>query len=248
MRPFRRSAALIAVSAALCAGAAACGDAPTLPTSFAQQAGGRTWVAVTPPAGMPGVRTWMAYAPREAATRVRSLEQQAARARRAGMLETALEMDGQAARLAATSVSADPPAPRVYGAVSAVREWETRAGERLRAGRYPDLERALAAVAAARAEAEAALARGETRAAVLRLADAAGAAREFAPEAVALRLIADAERRAGADPEPGPEMRRARLLLRLSREALATGDQTRAMKRAWYALQIVDGRDGSASR
>lgn len=238
----------MAACAVLSATAAACGDAPTLPTSFAQQAGGRTWVAVTPPPGMPGVRTWMAYAPREAAAQVRSLEDQARRARRAGMLEMGIELDAQAARLAATSLAADPPAPRVYGAVSAVREWETRAGERLRSGSYPELERTLAAVASARGEAEAALARGETRVAVLRLADAADAAREFAPETVALRLIADAERRVGADPAPGAELRRARLLLRLSREAMATGDQTRAMKRAWYALQIIDGLDVAARR
>ena len=197
---------------------------------------------------MPGVRTWLAFAPREAAAQVRAVERQAARARRAGLLEAALEMDAQAARMAATSLSVDPPAPRVYGAVSAVREWETRAEERLQSGRYPELERALAAVSAARGQAEAALARGETRAAVLRLADAADAARQFAPEAVALRLIADAERRAGGDPEPGPELRRARMLLRLSREAMATGDQTRAMKRAWYALQIIDAHDGRGPR
>ena len=65
---------------------------------------------------------------------------------------------------------------------------------------------------------------------------------------MALRLIADAERRVGADPQPSPELRRARMLLRMSREAMATGDQTRAMKRAWYALQIIDGLEAGASR
>jgi hypothetical protein len=248
MRLIRRSAAVLTASLALCGALAACGDAPTLPDSFAQQAGGRTWVAVTVPAGMPDARTWLAWVPRDNAARVRAMQAQAARARRAGMLETALDVDAQAARLAASFVNADPPAPRVFGAVSAVREWETRAQERLRSGRYPDLQAALSAVAARRADAEAALARGETRIAVVRLAEAADAARAFAPEAVALRLIADAERRAGADGEPGPEMRRARLLLRLAREAMATGDQTRAMKRAWYALQILDAQADSAAR
>jgi hypothetical protein len=65
----------------------------------------------------------------------------------------------------------------------------------------------------------------------------------YAPETVALGLVSRAEQRIDADPAPTPDLRRARLLLRLAREAMATGDQTRAMKRAWYALQIIDAHD-----
>ena len=248
MRLSLRPTETFVFAAALCGALAACGDAPMLPTSFAQQAGGTTWVAVTPPARMPDARTWLAYASPDAAARVRGMLTEASRARRAGMLETALAVDAQAARMSAAFLVSAPPAPRVIGAVSAVREWEQRAGDRLRAGVYPGLDSALATVSAHRAAAEAALARGDARTAVQRLADAAEAARAFAPEAVALSLVARAEARIDADPSPTPDLKRARLLLRLAREAMATGDQTRAMKRAWYALQIIDAHDGRAPR
>ncbi|HEX8906713.1 MAG TPA: hypothetical protein VF771_17815 [Longimicrobiaceae bacterium] len=246
-QPFRLPATL-ASAAAFCGVLAACGDAPTSPTSFAQQAGGKTWVAVAPPAKMPEARTWIAYATPQAAARIREMQQQASRARRAGMLEAALEMDAQAARLSASFLAKDPPTPKVIGAVSAVREWEQRAEDRLREGDYPGLDSALAVVSAQRAAAEAALARGDGRGAVLRLADAAEAARAYAPQAVALNLVARAEQRIDRDPAPTPDLKRARLLLRLAREAMATGDQTRAMKRAWYALQIIDAHDGRGGR
>ena len=61
---------------------AACGDAPTLPTSFAQEAGGRTWVAVTEPAGMPDARTWLPYLAAGDAHRIRALVSDAAKVRR----------------------------------------------------------------------------------------------------------------------------------------------------------------------
>jgi len=66
--------------------------------------------------------------------------------------------------------------------------------------------------------------------------------------AVALRLVVQAERRIDGDRSPSPDLKRARLLLRLSREAMATGDQTRAMRRAWYALQLIDAEDARRLR
>ena len=114
-------------------------------------------------------------------------------------------------------------------------------------GSYPGLDSIAAIVAERHAAALAALAAGDTRGAVLRLAEGAEAARAASPVAVALRLVADAERRIDGDPAPSADLKRARLLLRLSREAMATGDQTRAMKRAWYALQLIDA-DAAAKR
>jgi hypothetical protein len=248
MRPVPRATLRLASALALCGALAACGDAPTSPTSFAQEAGGRTWVAVAVPAGVPDARTWLPYADAATGPQVRALSADAARARRAGRLEDALELEGRAARLAAQAVTAAPPAPRLAGAVSALRGWEERARARLEAGRYPGLDSAVAAVAAHRAAAEAALARGDARAAVPHLADAAAAARAYAPEAVAMGLVLRAEQRIDGDPSPDAQLRRARLLLRLAREAMATGDQTRAMKRAWYALQLIDEHDGRSAR
>jgi Cdc6-like AAA superfamily ATPase len=131
----------------------------------------------------------------------------------------------------------------VYGALAALREWETRAAERLRAGQYPGLDSTVTLVAAQRAAAEAALDAGDRRAAAGLLAQAGETARAYSPVRVALRLVERAEQRIDADPSPTHDLRRARLLLRTAREAMATGDQMRAMKRAWYAQQIIDAHD-----
>ncbi|HEX9939921.1 MAG TPA: hypothetical protein VGB15_22495 [Longimicrobium sp.] len=238
-RHFAPFVACLAAALAL----AACGDGPTLPTSFAREAGGRTWVAVAEPAGMPDARTWLPYLAPADAQRIRAMVHDAARVRRGGELETGLEQEARARLGAARALAHDPPAPRVMGALAAVREWETRAADRLRAGSYPGLDSAVTAVAALRAQAEAALDRGEPRAAALLLAEAGEAARDHSPMRVALRLLQRSEQRIDSDPEPTPDMRRARRLLRGAREAMATGDQMRAMKRAWYAQQILDAHD-----
>jgi hypothetical protein len=240
---FRRSAARLAAPLLLCAVVAACGDAPTLPTSFAREAGGVTWVAVREPAGLPDARSWLPYLSAADAARVRQVQAAAEAERAAGRLEAALEMDAEARLSAASLLAADPPPARIRAALGALAEWESRAASRLEAGRYPALETVAAVVSARRAEAEAALARDEARTAVLRVAEGADAARSTSPVAVALRLVEQAERRIDGDPSPSQDLRRALLLLRLSREAMATGDQTRAMKRALYALQLIDAED-----
>jgi len=222
---------------------AACGDAPTLPSSFAQEAGGRTWVAVMEPAGMPDARAWMAFMPRPESQRIRVMLAEAARLRRGGDLEGGLAAEAQA-RLAAAG-AADPSSAGVNAALNGLREWETRAADRLRAGRYPGLDSTLAAVATQRAAAEDALARGDRRGAAVLAAEAGELARLHSPVRVALRLVERAEQRIDTDPSPTPDLRRARLLLRTAREAMATGDQTRAMKRAWYAQQIIDAHDAA---
>ncbi|HYH81677.1 MAG TPA: hypothetical protein VEX86_17865 [Longimicrobium sp.] len=227
--------------------AAACGDAPTQATSFAQQAGGRTWVAVAEPAGMPDARTWLPYVAPADARRIRSLVADAAKLRRGGELEAGLVMEAQARLAAAQYLAHDPPPAPMTAALLAVREWETRAGDRLRAGQYPGLDSTLAVVASGRAAAEAALDRGDTRAAAGLLADAGETARGYSPVRVALRLVERAEQRIDADPSPSPDLRRARRLLRTAREAMAMGDETRAMKRAWYAQQIVDAHDAGTA-
>ena len=238
LRPLRCLAipAVLALSAAL----AACGDAPTNPTSFARQAGGRTWVAIAEPAGLPEARTWLPYLPADASARVRAMVSDARSLRRDGKLEDALEAEAGARLAAATLVSANPAPGRVRAGIAALEEWEARAAERRTAGSYPELDSLASMVAERRAAAEAALAAGDARGAVLRLAEGAEAARGASPVVVALRLVRDAEARIDGDPSPSADLRRARLLLRLSREAMATGDQTRAMKRAWYALQLID--------
>lgn len=247
MRRFLRSAAA-AAALALSAALGACGDAPTLPTSFAREAGGRTWVAVAEPKGLPEARTWLPYVASASAERVRALQAAAAAARRAGRLDEAMETDAAARMTAAALLDVAPPEARVRTTLAAVTEWETRAAARLEAASYPALDSVARIVALRRGEAETALAAGDTRGAALRLAEGAEAARTMSPVAVALRLVEDAERRIDGNASPSPDLRRARLLLRLSREAMATGDQTRAMKRAWYALQLIDAEETRRAR
>jgi hypothetical protein len=247
MTRFRRYAACLAAPFFCCAAAAACGDSATLPTSFARAAGGVTWVAVREPAGLPDVRSWLPYLAPEDAAYVHQVQDQADAARGAGRLDAALAMDAEARVTAAARLAADPPPARIRTALGALTEWEARADERLRAGSYPALRTVASVVAARRADAEAALARDEPRIAVVRLAEGAEAARNASPLAVALKLVEQAELRIDADPSPSVDLRRARLLLRLSREAMATGDQTRAMKRALYALQLIDAHDATTA-
>ncbi len=177
MPRFRNHFAPLVACLAAALSVAACGDAPTLPTSFAQEAGGRTWVAVTEPAGMPDARTWLPYLAPGDAQRIRAMVSDAAKVRRSGKLETGLEEEARARVDAARALAADPPAARVMGALAAVREWESRAAGRQSAGSYPGLDSVVTAVAARRAEAEAALDRGELRAAAVLLAEAGEVAR-----------------------------------------------------------------------
>jgi len=248
MHPFRRSAARLVAPLAVSAALAACGDAPTMPTSFVREAGGVTWVAVREPAGLPEARTWLPYLDAASAARVREVQAAAEAARMAGRLEEAMEGDAEARMAAASLLAADPPPAAVRAGIAALEVWESRAAERLGTGRYPGLDSVAAVVATRRAEAVAALAQGDARGAVLRLAEGGEAARSASPVAVALRLVVQAERRIDGDRSPSPDLKRARLLLRLSREAMATGDQTRAMRRAWYALQLIDAEDARRLR
>lgn len=224
----------------LCALAAACADSPTAPTSFVHEAGGSTWVAVAEPAGMPDARGWLPYLAPGAAAEVRTLRDEAARARREGDLERFLALESRAHLRASEMVAKAPPPAKVLDVLAALESWRQRALERLEEGEHPELDAARVAVEGHRDAARRALAQGDTAAAVASLARAAEAARDFSPVSVALRLISQSEGRIDADPSPSADLKRARLLLRTAREAMATGDQTRAMKRAWYALQIID--------
>ncbi|HYJ80972.1 MAG TPA: hypothetical protein VEW03_15270 [Longimicrobiaceae bacterium] len=227
---------------------AACTDLATGPDTYVHEAGGSVWVAVSAPAGLPDASTWVPYLVpgSEAAEVVVELRAAAVRARRAGDLERAAALDGEAARTAAGAVSAAPPAVALLGALAALDVWGERAAGRLQAGSYPDLDAAAARVRTLRDAARASLAGGDSVRAVLELTDAAETARGFAPQAVALRLVGQAQRRIEADPDPSPNLRRARRLLFTAREAMATGNQTRAMQRAWYALQLIEAEEAAA--
>lgn len=220
---------------------AACGDAPTMPASYVQEVAGRRWIAISGPAGLPDVRTWARWLPRgsRAAQRVAALEAEERSARRAGALARADSLREAAARTAAAA--SRHPSPAVLRvANAALAEWERRAAEQLDSGTERDFARAVADVGAQREAAGLALARGDTATAVLRLAAAAERARGFAPGAVALRLLDDAEARLRALPRASATDERALRLLRGARSALAAGDVVRAVRRAMYARQLIE--------
>lgn len=220
---------------------AGCGDGPTAPTSYAQEVQGRMWVAVTEPYGLPDARTWEPYvAPGSPVLmQLREMSSAAGRARRAGRLEEAAALEGRAAAIAAAVARITDPLPLVRS-LDALERWEQNASTRLESGRYADLERAVVEVAGLRDGARALLARGDTAAAVVQLAHAAERVRHETPAAVALRLVAAAEARIDSASAPSERMRRARRLLRGAREGMATGDHARALRRAVYALQLLE--------
>lgn len=223
---------------------AACEDAPTAPTSYVQHAAGGVWVAVTEPLAMPRVDTWLPYVGGEGASAgaLREMRERAARFRTAGQVEDALRLEDEMMRFAARSLTRAPEPTRLLSAAAALDEWADRARLRLQTGSYPELAAAVLVVASEAESARARMAAGDTGRAVLHLTRGAIAAREHAPVAVGLRLMGAVESRLGPAPRPGESagVRRARHLLADAREGLATGDSVRALRRAVYALQLLD--------
>lgn len=221
---------------------AACEDAPTAPTSYVQHAAGGVWVAVTEPASLPRVDTWLPYIGQDGAApgAIREMRERAARFRTAGRIEDALQVEDEMMRFAARSLTRAPEPARLLSALAGLDEWADRARLRLQTGSYPELSRAVATVSGEADAARASLVAGDTSRAVLHITRGAIAAREHAPLAVGLRLMGAVEARLAAGAGQSPGVRRARHLLADAREGLATGDSVRALRRAVYALQLLD--------
>jgi hypothetical protein len=233
---------LTALAVLACSALGACADLPSGPHSFVREAAGTTWVAVVEPAGLPTARTWLAAVPAGApeGEAARATLVEAARVRRAGDLESALALEDRAALEAATSLSRAPEPQVVLAALAAVDAWAERAAVRTAEGRFPALALAERAAREGAAQARAHLAAGDTLAAVREVTRAAEKAHAWAPLAVALRAVRQAEGYIERSPAPSPELQRARHLLRGAREGVALGDHTRAMQRAMYALQLIE--------
>lgn len=236
VRPFRRARLAAALALTLLA---ACEDAPTGPTSFVQHAAGGTWVAVAEPVGLPRADAWTPFVDSAAAATLREMRDRASRARSAGRVEEALAIEAGMMELAARSLVRAPDAARLLSGAAALDAWVDRARARVETGSFAALDAAARAVAAQSDSARAALAAGNAEQAVLHLTRGTVQAREHAPMAVGLRLMAAVEARlASAGESDG--VRRARHLLADAREGLATGDSVRALRRAVYALQLLD--------
>jgi uncharacterized protein YjiS (DUF1127 family) len=222
----------------------ACEDAGTAPTSYVQVVGSGTWVAVAEPPGMPRADTWLPWLAVDgpAAAQVHQLRETASRARNAGRIEESLALEDEALRLAAGSLARAPdPVRGLLTPLAALDAWTDRARARLELGRYPALDTATAVVAAQAASARRALAAGDTMTAVAHIANGTLVARRHSTLGVGLRLLAAVEGRLGREqPGESANLRRARHLISGAREALSTGDSMRAMRRAVYALQLLE--------
>jgi hypothetical protein len=242
LRRPRLSARLLAAAAVLVL--AACDDAGTAPTSYVQEVAGGAWVAVAEPQGMARVDTWLPWLAENGpeAARVRQLRESAGRARSAGRIEESLALEDEAIRLVAASLTRAPdPVRGVLGPLAALDAWTARAQDRLRTGLYPELEAAAADVAAEAEAARRALAAGDTMTAVAHLASGTIAARAQSTLGVGLRLLSALEKQLGSTAlRDNANLRRARHLLVGAREGLATGDEMRALRRAVYALQLLE--------
>lgn len=237
-RPFPARLPALAALALL----AACEDAPTAPTSYVQVIAGGTWVAVAEPAGMARPDSWLPYAAEggPAWESLRELRAAAGRARGAGDIDRALQLDDEALRLSSISLSRVPEAQRVLLPLAALDAWLDRARARLESGSYPELQAAAATVRTEAQAARASLLRGDTLRAVAHVTRGTLAARRLSPMAVGLRVMASVEARLGDGTGESAGVRRARRLLRNAREGLATGDTVRALRRAVYALQLLE--------
>jgi hypothetical protein len=226
---------------------AGCEDAPTGPRVLQQEAGGERWIAMTPPLDLPGLESWVSRLgprtpeSRAALQRVRELGREAEQARADGRLARAADLQREATRIAVLSLRSPPPPHAVASSLSAVDLWLDRVRSQIPLERYGAMEASYQAAVEARALAAARLADGDTLGALHHLAAAAEHVRDQAPEAVALRVLAEAERRLPAG-EPPPELTRAVHLIGNARQELIRGSPARALQRALYALQILEGR------
>jgi hypothetical protein len=230
----------------VCGLLAACDDGPAGPGVIVHPADGQVWTAVLVPDGVPEARTWLAQVrpqgpDSEAALRqIRDLRGEAERARRAGDLETARLREDDAALLAARSLTQMPPTPVLLAGLGALDIWSDRASRPLEGEGFDELRTTVADVRAHRRRAASAMQNGDTLTAVLALTEASRLVNSYAPDLVAARLLARAETRLREHSASHPDAARALRLLRNSREALATGDDERAIRRAFYALQLAD--------
>lgn len=243
--PPARRIGLTAFAALLLSG---CADSPTMPGAVQQIAGGDAWLAVPVPESLPTLDVWMRYVPRSGPddsrtiSRVRSLQTEARRARAEGRLEWADEVEREATRLAVLAFDGSLDPVVLAEGLRAVKAWADGVEAGIDFEVYPEMAMSLRRVRRAHDVAGAALASGDTTTAVLQLADAAEVVRAHAPAAVTLRALGQVEARLREREYQSRTVERAVHLVRSARLELVAGDPARALRRALYALQLVEGR------
>lgn len=231
---------------------AACDDAPTVPRAYVHPAEGELWVAITVPQGIPELSLWLPYLRGNASEsarsldRVRTLQAESERARRAGNHERAVLLEEEAIQVMAGSLVTMPEVRLFLRSFTAFDAWLDRADAQLALTPLPQLEHVIRQVRTERRGAERALVEGDTVAAVALLATAALHVREQSPRVVALRVLERASARLETEGLDDVNSARARRLLANAREALLAGQDARALQRALYALQLADGQVSAA--
>ncbi len=227
----------------------ACQDSPTVPDAIQRLAGGEEWVAVSAPVGLPGLSTWTALVSgstvegREARVLIRDLERRSREARREGRLRGAVELHREAERIAVLALDRAPDPRTLQHALDGIEFWSHRVDAEFDAQRFPELASSRGRVAQARESAVQLLAAGDTAEAILQIALAVELIREHAPESVALRVLGRAEQRIDEASLAAASAERALNLIVNARQELIAGDPRRALHRALYALQIVEGSE-----
>ena len=159
------------------------------------------------------------------------------------------ELRGQAYALAAAPLAAAMDSTALAGTQARLERWIELAGNVLRRAEFPDLAAALSDASSYLTSARALAARGQREAAVALTLRASDRLAETTPQAVAARLTAEDEvalaslRQLASQPSAAEDARRsferADRLVRGAREALTAGRYEVAIRRAYYARQLL---------
>lgn len=240
----------VAVTAIALLAIGGCRDAPTMPEAVQQIAGGEAWMAIPEPASLPSLDDLIPYVTdRSRATpllpRLHALTAAAREARVDGRLEQAADLDREAVHLAVASMERSPEPTLLFESLHALGEWSDRVELGVDLSVYPEIASSLRVVRRSSDAALDALERGDTAVAVLSIMQGAEAVRAHSPTTVALRVLARAETRLREFEGGVAPVDRAIHLVRSARRELIAGDPSRALRRALYALQLIDGRQVS---
>lgn len=225
-----------------------CQDLPTTPETVQQIAGGAAWVAVPEPANLPTLDTWLpfvadsAVGETPAVSRIRMLREESRGALADGRLARAAELEREAVRLAVLSLDRQVEPRVLLDALFALDAWIIQVETTVDLSVYGEMGESLESVRRSREVAGAALEAGDTTTAVLRMSDASEVIRSHAPTHVALRVLGRVEARVRERGSQSATLDRALHLIRSARLELVSGDPSRALRRALYALQLVEGR------
>ncbi len=241
---WRRIALLATLGAAL----AACGDSPRDPAALLVAPEARAALEVG--ATLPGLPELVRRASPDGSPAIELVQAEALWREAAGTGDAELAgiLRDSAYALAGRPLAVTIDSATLAGVQARLDRWITLAGGVVRHAEFGDLSAALTDAGALLAVARAAQARGDTVAAIVATLHASDRLAETTPQAVAARLSAQdeaaLERVRLLAGHPGSSDSRVRLeridrLVRGAREALTSGHYEVAIRRAWYARQML---------